>query len=332
MDISVIVPTLNEEENIEACLASIYSQETDLEYEVIVSDGGSEDRTVELARNFTDLIVVSDRRGTGIQRNEGATLASADHLLFLDADTLLLSDYLERAHRKFVEDPGLLAFSGSFIFPNRTPKLIFTEKVMNSYFRARSRLGRATLPGFNINIRKEVFERIGGFRDVPLEDIELSIKLRDAGTIRYFPDLYVITSSRRLEKMGLLGSIRYYIEMDLARREPFFRDALLYGGYFSCRVKGSDIQQIFEKAFTDIERERHLDFSVKEYIKQKLDLLPEIKSISPTGLLKDTLATSTSIADIGFRERIERIDADRAVAMIKEKIRALKEKTQIKNR
>ncbi len=67
----MIVPTLNEEDYIEACLSSVFCQETDFEYEVIVSDGGSEDRTTEIARKFTDKIAVSNIRGTSIQRNMG---------------------------------------------------------------------------------------------------------------------------------------------------------------------------------------------------------------------------------------------------------------------
>jgi glycosyltransferase involved in cell wall biosynthesis len=332
MDISVIVPTLNEEDYIEACLSSIYSQNTDFDFEVIVSDGGSEDRTREIAKEFTNKIVVLNERGTGLQRNEGAKKASAGHLLFLDADTVLMPDYLERAHTKFLETPDLFAFSSSFIFPHRTPKLIFSERVMNSYFSFRSRVGRTTLPGFNINIRRPIFEKIGGFRNVPLEDIELSIHLRELGLIKYFTDFYVITSSRRLHKMGLLGSIKYYIELDLTRKNPAFKQMLVYGDYFSCRIKNSDIQKTFEKVFEEVKSEVSMDFSLREYIRERIDPLAKIKDIPPKELLKDTLSTSISLADIGFREKIEKMDVDNAVGIVKKKIKNIKQKTHIKNR
>ncbi len=332
MDISVIVPTLNEESYIEACLSSIYSQSTDFDFEVIVSDGDSEDGTSKIARQFADKVVVSRRRGTAIQRNLGAKEASTNHLLFIDADTVLIGDYLQRAHTKFLEDQKLNAFSSSFIFPERTPKLIFSERVMNSYFLVRDRLGRSTLPGFNVNIRKKVFDRIGGFRNVPLEDIDLSIRLRKIGNTKYFRDLHVITSSRRLDRMGLLGAIKYYIEMDLTRKNPSLKGFLIYGDYFSCRVKNSDIQGVFERAFKGIKSDVGIDLSSRNYIKERIEPLIKLKEVSPRELLKRIESTSISLADIGLKNRIEKIDVDNAMHMMKSKLRNLREKTRIKVR
>jgi glycosyltransferase involved in cell wall biosynthesis len=329
MDVSIIVPTLNEEDYIEACLSSVLSQDTEYDFEVIVSDGTSEDTTQEIAREFTDKIIVSAERGTSIQRNQGAKAALSEHLLFVDADTLLMPDYVERAHSKFLKNKDLLAFSSSFIFPERKPKLIFSERIMNSYFSFQSGLGRATLPGFNINIRRSVFEKLGGFSNVPLEDIDLSIQLRQMGPIKYFSDFYVITSARRLKKMGLLGSIKYYIEMDLTRKNPAFRRALLYGNYFSCRLKNSDIQKSFEKSIKYSMPVADMDFSIVNYIKEKIEPIARIKDISPKELLKDTISTSASLADIGLREKIEEIDVDYAIKIVKNKIKNLKEKTRI---
>jgi len=326
MDVSIVIPTLNEESYIEACLSSIYSQDSELDFEVIVVDGGSEDRTYEIARDLADKVVVSEQRGTGAQRNRGAAEARSEHLLFLDADTLLLPDYLETAHKRFQEDRELLGFSSAFLFPEKTPMLIFSAKVMNAYFAVRDRLKRTTLPGFNINIRRGVFRSLGGFKNVPLEDIEMSIQLRRMGKIRYFTDFYVITSSRRLEKMGLLGSIRYYIEMDLARKNPMLKDSLLYSDYFSCRVRNSDIQRAFEKAFNTMELAPKTEFSVKEHVKERIEGLGALWEVSPRELLRETLLTSKLLADIGFRERIERMDVDNAIGILKEKLRSIRER------
>ncbi len=332
MDVSVVVPTLNEGDYIESCLSSVYSQETSFDFEVIVSDGGSDDRTIEIAEKFTDKIVVSREQGTAIQRNLGAGLAAADHLLFLDADTILMPGYLEWAHTKIRENPELRAFSAGFIFPERTPKLIFSERVLNSYFSVRTRLGRATLPGFNINIRRKVFEELGGFKDVPLEDIELSIQLRKLGPIKYYSDFFVITSSRRLERMGLLGSIKYYIEMDLTRKNPSLQRMLVYSDYFSCRVKNSDIQKTFERTFKAAGAQLTRDFSIKNYVNHRIETHSKIKTTNAKELFRETISTSKSIADLGFREGIEKIDIDSALNIIKEKIKTIKHMTRIKTK
>ena len=89
MDISVIVPAWNEESCIESCLRAIRSQETGAEYEVIVCDAKSEDKTPEIARRYADKIVTIDIHSPGISRNMGAKQATGDYLVFVDADTVL---------------------------------------------------------------------------------------------------------------------------------------------------------------------------------------------------------------------------------------------------
>lgn len=212
MDFSIIVPALNEEKRIRRCLDSIKAQRTSHSYELIVSDSGSTDRTVEIAREYTDKVHVCSERGTARARNEGAKLATGDVLVFIDSDTEILPDYLETVGKAF-RDPGLLACSSAFRFSNRTPKLLFAEYVTNSYYLARSILRGATLPGFNVCIRRAVFERLGGFRLCHLEDLDMSIKLRRVGRTRYLPHRKAITSSRRIEQDGLLGTLKYYSDL-----------------------------------------------------------------------------------------------------------------------
>ncbi|HTX43577.1 MAG TPA: glycosyltransferase [Methanocella sp.] len=212
MDFSVIVPAFNEEKRIRACLDSIKSQKTGHSFELIVSDSNSTDGTVAIAREYTDKVVVCRERGTARARNEGAKLASGDIFVFIDSDTVLYPGYLDAVHRAF-RDPGLLAASCAFKFTRRSPKLLGAEYVTNGYYLLRSAFSAATLPGFNVCIRREAFERLGGFRLCHLEDLDMSIKLRQAGRTRYLPRRLVITSSRRLEKDGVLGTLRYYMDL-----------------------------------------------------------------------------------------------------------------------
>jgi len=90
MNISVIVPVLNEEKTITATLEALLALAP---YEIIIVDGGSADRTRELAAPF-QVKVISSERGRGRQMNRGAGEASGDVLLFLHADTRLPSTAL----------------------------------------------------------------------------------------------------------------------------------------------------------------------------------------------------------------------------------------------
>ena len=209
MEFSVIVCALNEEKRIRRCLESIKAQRTSCSYELIVSDSGSNDRTVAIAREYADRVHVCTERGTARARNEGAALARGDVLVFVDSDTELRPDYLETAARAF-RDEKLLACSCAFRFSRRTPKLLLAEYVANGYYGARSLCRGATLPGFNVCIRRSAFERVGGFRLCHLEDLDMSIKLRRLGRTRYLPWRKAITSSRRIEQDGLRGTLRYY--------------------------------------------------------------------------------------------------------------------------
>jgi glycosyltransferase involved in cell wall biosynthesis len=212
MDFSIIVPALNEEKRIRRCLDSIKRQQTSRTWELIVSDSGSTDRTVEIAREYTAKVQACTERGTARARNEGARLAEGDILIFIDSDTELLPGYLETIGKAF-RRKDLIACSCAFKFTRRSPKLLFAEYVTNSYYVLRSVLRGATLPGFNVCIRRDVFEKLGGFRLCHLEDLDMSIKLRRIGRTRYIARRKTITSSRRLEKDGLYGTLKYYMDL-----------------------------------------------------------------------------------------------------------------------
>ncbi len=213
MDVSVIVPTFNEEKYIEKCLKSIAGQKTDIKYEIIVSDGSSTDNTLKIAKKYTEKIIISRKKGVWHQRNLGAESAQGKILVFIDADTELLPSYLETIINAI--NGSVIAVSTAFKFSSQTPELKFAETVTNAYFLMRDRIGKATLPGFNICILKDAFNKVGGFKNILLEDVEISKDLRKRGKTRYLRSVKVITSSRKLDEMGILGTLRYYLELDL---------------------------------------------------------------------------------------------------------------------
>ena len=93
--LSIIIPTLNEEKYLPLLLESIKKQKDFFDYEIIVADAGSKDKTLEIAKNYGCITV-----GGGLPskaRNEGAKITNGNTLLFLDADVILTNDFLKLA-------------------------------------------------------------------------------------------------------------------------------------------------------------------------------------------------------------------------------------------
>ena len=191
--ISIIIPTLNEEENIEACLAST---EGPSRVERIVVDGKSGDRTVEIARSC-GAKVISSPPGRGRQMNAGARIALGDFFLFLHADTRLPPGYAEIV-RAALSLPGIAAGAFEFRLDATSPSLRFIERVAN--WRSR----RLQLPYGDqaIFLRSSQFHAAGEFPDTAImEDYEFIMGLKKFGRI-YTAPYPATTSARRWEKLG----------------------------------------------------------------------------------------------------------------------------------
>lgn len=208
VSISIIVPAYNEEKYIEATLISVKNQNFE-DYEIIVSDCYSSDNTVKIAEKYANKIVFSRIRSTAAARNIGAEHATGKYLIFLDSDTTLSEGYLKRIYDIFRQDK-YVAFCGSFRFSDIRAAYQVTGHVVNFYFLMLDLLGKTAIPGFNFCISRSAFQKIGGFENVFMEDANLSSKLNKLGKTKYFTHFFAITSSRRLEKMGVFGTLDYY--------------------------------------------------------------------------------------------------------------------------
>jgi len=217
MEISVIVPTLNEEENIESCLESILNQTFPREkYELIVSDGFSSDKTVPISRKYADKVVVTKKRGLWYGRNFGAKFAKGRYFIFIDADTIIDRDYLETVYNYFEE--GHLGVSTSFRFSGHSFNIKAAEGASRLYYTIKSLVGSDHLLGFNICVSRRGMELTGGFRNLTLEDTGMADDLRKFGKIKYVDKKMVSTSSRRLEYGGVMKTFQYYIDLWLVQK------------------------------------------------------------------------------------------------------------------
>ena len=193
--VSVIIPALNEEARLGETLRAVGRAAV---HQVIVVDGGSGDRTAELARK-AGAEVVFHPPGRAGQLNRGAARASGEILLFLHADTILPPDYPDHI-RLLLARPHTSAGAFSLALKGTHPGLRLIEGLAG--FRCRpSVCPTATRPLF---LTADTFWRAGGFPDQALmEDFELVRRLKKLGRIRIAP-APARTSARRWLKMGLL--------------------------------------------------------------------------------------------------------------------------------
>jgi len=193
--ISVIVPTLNEEESIETCLSSVRNQ-TVSDFELILSDGESNDKTVETSRRYVDKIVVSSNRGIGTQQNLGAKFAEGEVLVFIHADTIVGESLLE-------EVSG--ATNDGYIGGGCVVKTV-GEGYKCKLFDEAIKLINVILNPFNILctgevlfFRKDVFMKNNGFKDVFFEDADMLLRARNDGKLKLLKST-VVTSGRRFRE------------------------------------------------------------------------------------------------------------------------------------
>lgn len=219
MDVSVIVPALNEERYIEKTLKSIKRQKTKLEYELVVSDGHSSDKTAGIARKYADKLIFPKTKGIWAGRNAGALNSTGKILVFIDADTIIPNNYLESVWR-VMQDKKISGLSFGFRFDKAKGILKIIEDISNNYLFLKGKLGIGELLGFNCIMRRIDFIKVGGFPNKPLEDAGMARRLHKRGKVIYKLEPRVITSSRRMEKGGIMKSIEYYANLEIMTHMP----------------------------------------------------------------------------------------------------------------
>lgn len=212
--ISVIIPTFNEENNIERAIVSIEKQS--VPYEIIVVDGGSTDSTITVVSHHSNINTLISSPGRGIQIAKGVKNAKGDIILILHADSRLLPDSLSRLLKLLEKHPDASGGAFKASYENRILKFRFTEFLNNM---------RTLTTGISFGDQAQFFrkEAIGNnFPKVKLmEDIELSLLTKTKGSILYIKN-GVISSTRKWKKSGFLNNFIQVISLSIvyiARRK-----------------------------------------------------------------------------------------------------------------
>jgi rSAM/selenodomain-associated transferase 2 len=198
VSLSVVIPALNEAGGIPATLSALRPLRA-AGQEIIVVDGGSSDATAALAEQ-AGARVIRGPRGRARQMNAGAGVARGDVLWFLHADTLAPAGAMEAIVRALETSPWGrfdVRLSGGH------PLLRWVEAMMNH----RSRLTGIATGDQGLFMRRELFEQVGGFPDLPLmEDIAISKRLKRIAPPACLSER-LLTSSRRWEQRGVSRTI-----------------------------------------------------------------------------------------------------------------------------
>lgn len=225
MRTSVIIPTYNSEAVIGRALVALYSGDKTPD-EVIIADGCSHDRTVELASAFPVRVFPNPKVHAAAARNVGIAQATGDVIAFTDSDCVPQPDWLALIARRFSVRPELVGLGGRMLALPPSNDIeefsghVFLNEIMR-YPTAPSEMTRRTLAGAfitaNCAYRRSVLEEVGGFRDEfgnNAEDIDLYWRLVGRAPLYYDPEVIVYHSfpntraklARKYYQYGLASS------------------------------------------------------------------------------------------------------------------------------
>lgn len=218
---SVIIPTLNEEKYLARLLSSFASQ-TFSNFEIIVVDGMSDDGTEKIFQKFTKFLpsayfINSKERNVAYQRNLGTIKACGKYLIFLDADVNIANTFLEELHLSSLKQKFNLATTW-IAADSRKPIDKLMVQIGNLAVEIAKGIGKPFSGGYNTIVKKNIFEKIGGFReDLKIsEDHDFAIRAYKKNIeLTILKEPQVIYSLRRFRSEGTLQVLRKYAQVQV---------------------------------------------------------------------------------------------------------------------
>ena len=194
--ISIIIPTINEANNLPLLLSDLSSIQK--EGEIIIVDCGSEDKTVDIANIYGAKVYKSEERNRGLQLNIGAKNSKGDWLIFLHADTRLTHDWFKKINSFLNGDKNYIYY---FKFKINNEKIIF--RVLEILVNLRSQFFKQPYGDQGLVIHRTTYFKNNGFRKIPLmEDVDFLRRLKNKKKLKQL-NLPIFISSRKWEKTNI---------------------------------------------------------------------------------------------------------------------------------
>lgn len=213
---SVIIPTLNEEDYLPKILSD-FAKQRQKNFEVIIVDAFSKDKTKERALKFSKcfplIFVDAKKRNVSFQRNFGAQKAQGDFLVFLDADCRVNTMFTRNLYIDIFKNKGQL-FLPTLITEERSRKNIILFRLINSVIELSQSLTRPLSAGGSIFLSKKLFSDLNGFKEnlYISEDHNLVQRARKLGVrAKILKDVKIVFSLRRVEKEGQVSVLYKYL-------------------------------------------------------------------------------------------------------------------------
>ena len=208
MIFSIIIPTYNEEEYLPVLLESIKEQDFD-DYEVIVADANSTDRTRAIAEEYGCVVVDGGLPAVG--RNNGASVAKGEILLFLDSDLKLTEDYLRDVLYEFRMEQLGIAITQMLPLSNKVQDKLFHD-FANYFMIGVEKIKPHGAGCYGIIAKKELHDKCGGFDESLTfgEDTDYIERLAKEEPFRVLRNAKIGVSTRRLEEEGIVTLIQQY--------------------------------------------------------------------------------------------------------------------------
>lgn len=210
--ISVVIPAFNEEKYLSRCLGA-FKKQTFTDYELIVVDNNSTDKTAQIAKKFGARVVNERKQGMIPARERGFHEAQAEIIARTDADTVIMPNWLKIIYNTFQKHPKVVAMTGPFLSPSsRIPDKI-TKEFSNliSVKLGKLLFGHICLLGPNMALRKSAWKKLKVNTDDKKvhEDYDLSSHIAKVGKIIYNKNLKVVLSLRRITENPTKGLSNY---------------------------------------------------------------------------------------------------------------------------
>ena len=194
--ISIIIPTINEANNLPLLLSDLLTTYKD--GEIIIVDCGSEDRTIDVANIYGAKVYRSKEKNRGLQLDIGAKNSKGEWLIFLHADTRLTHDWFRKINSVFNGDKNYIYY---FKFKINHKKMIF--RVLEILVNLRSKFFKQPYGDQGLIIHKTNYFKNNGFRKIPLmEDVDFLRRLKNKKDLKQL-NLPIFISSRKWERTNI---------------------------------------------------------------------------------------------------------------------------------